>query len=70
MPKRRLEIGRPLVFAQQVAKRLVGKLLKVFHLVVRQKIQRVPGLVIELNALAAHCRTFLAACFTGNIAPV
>jgi hypothetical protein len=42
------------MLAQEIAKRLVGKLLKVLHLVVRQQVQCVPRLVIELNALAAH----------------
>src|SRR5215510_6082988 len=57
LAQRLLEIGGTPVLAQQIAERLVGELLKLLHLVMRQQVQRVPGLVVELNALAAHYRT-------------
>src|SRR5262249_44727623 len=49
-----LEAGRPAVLAQEVAKRFVGELLEILHLIAGQKVERVPGLGIELHALARH----------------
>src|SRR5436309_1044266 len=54
LPQRRLEVGRPVVLAQQVPERLVGQLLKIHHPVAREEIERVPRLVVELDALAGH----------------
>src|SRR5262245_40681358 len=50
------QIGRSAMFAQQVAERLVGKLLKALHAIVRQQVQRMPGLVVELHPFARHQR--------------
>jgi hypothetical protein len=44
------------VLREQVTKRLVGQLLKIHHPVARQHIERHPGFIIELNALAGHRR--------------
>src|ERR1700722_9745969 len=52
--QRGLEVGRAAVLRQQVAERLVGDLLEVLHPVMGQKVECVPGLVVELDALAGH----------------
>jgi hypothetical protein len=43
-----------MMFLEQIAKRFVGQLLKRRAAVASQKVQCIPGLVIELNALAVH----------------
>jgi hypothetical protein len=50
--QRRLEISRPVVFVQEIAKRLVRKLLECLHRVAREQIQRLPGLRIKFHELA------------------
>src|SRR6516165_1563826 len=50
--ERDLQIGRPVVFAQQVAKGLVGELLQRLNRIAPEQIQRLPGLLVELHQLA------------------
>src|SRR5262249_9461796 len=50
--ERGLQIGRPVVFAEQVAKGLVGKLLQRLHRVAPEQVQGLPGLLIEFHELA------------------
>src|SRR6516162_9346188 len=50
--ERGLQIGRPVVFAQQVAKGLVGELLQRLHRVAPKQIQGLPGLRVEFHELA------------------
>src|SRR5262249_26102915 len=50
--ERSLQIGRPVVFPQQVAKGLVGELLERLHRIAPEQIQRLPGLLIEFHQLA------------------
>src|SRR5215468_3452085 len=50
--ERGLQIGRPVVFAQQVAKGLVGELLQRLHRVASKQIQGLPGLLVEFHELA------------------
>jgi hypothetical protein len=49
-----LQISRPAVLSQQVSKCLIGKLLKILHPIPRQQVESIPGLIIELDALARH----------------
>jgi len=58
-PQRVFQVDRATIFLQQVAERLVREFLKVFHLVVTEKIELPPSLLVELHALARHRMTFL-----------
>src|ERR1700728_1704611 len=49
-----LQTRRPAMLFQQIAERLVGELLEVFHLIAAEQIERAPGLVVELDAFARH----------------
>src|SRR6516164_3722278 len=49
--ERGLQVGRPVVFAQQIAKRLVGKLLQRLHRVAPEQVQGRPRLLVELHEL-------------------
>jgi hypothetical protein len=42
------------MFAQQVPERFVGQFLKIHRAVAGEQIERLPGLIIELHALAGH----------------
>lgn len=53
-PKCSLQIGWPAVLRQQVAKRLVRKLLEGLHRVVAKQVQSLPCLFVEMDALAGH----------------
>jgi hypothetical protein len=44
---------------QQVPGRLIGELLEILHAISRQQVESIPGLAVELDALAGH-RSFLA----------
>src|SRR5262249_46568100 len=44
--ERGLQVARPVVFAQQITKRLVGKLLERLHRVARAQVQRPQSLLI------------------------
>src|SRR5579883_613541 len=68
LPQRRLEIDRPVVLAQEIAERLVGELLKIHHAVARQKVERRPGLLVELHPLAGHACS-AADCFGARRPP-
>src|SRR5581483_11702588 len=46
------QVERHVVLLHQVAERLVGQLLKRHHAAARELVERVPGLQIELDALA------------------
>ena len=48
------QVGRPAMFAQEIAKRFVGQFLKILHLVARQQVERLPRFRVELHALARH----------------
>src|SRR5215510_6542151 len=50
--ERGLQISRPVVFAQQVAKGLVGELLQGLHRIAPKQIQGLPGLLVEFHELA------------------
>src|SRR5262245_36222475 len=50
--ERSLQISRPVVFAQQVAKGLVSELLQRLHRVAPKQIQGLPGLLVEFHELA------------------
>src|SRR5262249_58989050 len=50
--ERGLQISGPVVFAQQVAKGLVGELLERLHRITPEQIQRLPGLRVEFHQLA------------------
>src|SRR5690242_11834876 len=54
-PQRRLQIGRPAVLLEEIAKGFVGELLEIAQAVARQEVERLPGLVVDLNPLARHC---------------
>jgi hypothetical protein len=42
------------VLSQQIAKSLIRKLLKILHLIPAKEVERLPRLVVELDALAFH----------------
>ena len=46
------------MFLQQVAERLVAQLLPGFHRIPRQHVERLPGLLVEREQLAAYRRRF------------
>jgi hypothetical protein len=52
--QRFFEVGWPPVLAQEIAEGFVRELLKILHLIATQKIERLPRLVVELDALAFH----------------
>jgi hypothetical protein len=56
-----LQVDGAAVFLQQIAERFVRELLKVFHLVVAEKINLPPRFLIELYAFARHHSPFLHA---------
>src|SRR5260370_2275244 len=49
--ERGLQVGRPVVFAQQITKGLVGKLLERLHRVAPEQVQGLPRLVVEFHEL-------------------
>src|SRR6516165_12709395 len=49
--ERGLQVGRPVVFAQQITKGLVGKLLQRLHRVAPEQVQGRPRLLVELHEL-------------------
>src|SRR5262249_11800234 len=49
--ERGLQVARPVVFVQQIAKRLVGKLLERLHRVPPEQVQGRPSLLVELHEL-------------------
>jgi len=55
--QRFLQVRWPTVLSQQVAEGLVGKLLKIFHLVAREQVESLPRFVVELDALPFHQTT-------------
>ena len=59
-PKRIFQIDRPAMLFQKVAERLVGKLLKILHLVVAEKVQLPPSFFVDLNTFARHRFAFFA----------
>jgi hypothetical protein len=59
-PQRCFQIGRPSVLVQQVAECLIGKLLKRFHGLAREQIERVPSFLIEPHKLAPNLSGALA----------
>jgi hypothetical protein len=56
------EVSRPPMFLQQVAESFISQLLEVHHAVPSQQVERVPGLVVELDSLAAHSNFHLLFC--------
>src|SRR5262245_39566500 len=52
-----LQRDRPMVLLEQIGKRLIGQVLEILHGVPAQQLQRVPGFVVDLNALAGHQRS-------------
>jgi hypothetical protein len=42
------------VLSQEIAKGFVGKLLEILHLIAGEKVERLPGFVVELDTLAFH----------------
>src|ERR1700685_654520 len=52
--QRVLQVDRPVMLLQQVAKRFVREFLKVLHLIVAEKIDLPPRRFVELHALARH----------------
>jgi len=53
-PQRIFQVNGAAVLFQQIAKRFVGELLKILHLVVPEQIELPPGSFIELHALTRH----------------
>src|SRR5437660_11789233 len=49
--ERGLQVGRPVVFAQQITKGLVGKLLERLHRVAPEQVQGLPRLLVEFHEL-------------------
>src|SRR5258707_14163839 len=49
--ERGLQVGRPIVFAQQITKGLVGKLLERLHRVAPEQVQGLPRLLVEFHEL-------------------
>ena len=58
-PKRILQVDRPAMLFQQIPESLVGKLLKILHLIAAEKIDLSPGLVVELHPFAGLQLAFL-----------
>src|SRR5262249_39422804 len=58
--ERGLQISRPVVFAQQVAKGLVGELLQGLHRIPPKQTQALPGPLVESPGLAPGTGRFLA----------
>src|SRR5437764_14394182 len=50
----RPEIHRPAMFSQQVAQRLIGEGVEINPALAREKRNRLPELIIDLNALCWH----------------
>src|SRR5262249_911385 len=50
--ERGAQVSRPAMLVEEVAKRLVGKLLPGLHRIARQEINGVPSFFVELNELA------------------
>src|SRR5260370_32314769 len=49
-----LQIGRPVVFAQQITKGLVRKLLERLHRVAPEQVQGLPTLLVEFHELTPN----------------
>jgi hypothetical protein len=67
LPEGGLEIDGPAVLFEEVAKRLLGKRLKIHAPIERKQRNGLPRLVVELNAFAGHdqlrkCSIAFAAC--------
>jgi hypothetical protein len=56
--ERRFQADRLVVFLQEVLEGFVGKLLKGLSLLTRDRVDRLPRLIVELHALPRHSRTF------------
>jgi hypothetical protein len=54
LPQGGLKVDRAAVLFQQIGEGLVCDLLEVPHAVPGEQIEGIPGLLIELNALAGH----------------
>jgi hypothetical protein len=52
--QRIFQIDRAAVLLQEIAERLIGELLKIFHLVVPEQVELPPDLFVELQAFARH----------------
>jgi hypothetical protein len=59
--ERVFEIDWPVMFVQKIGKSFIGNLLKTHHPIARQHGERLPGRVIELDALAYHASPAYAA---------
>jgi len=56
LPQGGFEIDGTVVLAQKVPEGFVREFLKIHHPVVRQKVERRPGFIVELEPLAGHRR--------------
>src|SRR5262249_11642062 len=56
LPQGVAQRDRAVVLLQQIGKGLVGQFLEIAHGVTRQEIERVPGLVVDLDSFARHQR--------------
>jgi hypothetical protein len=54
LPQGSLQIGRPAMLLQEVAKRFLGKRLEFYTAIQRKQRNGLPCLVVELNAFARH----------------
>jgi hypothetical protein len=58
--QRVFQVNRTAVFLEQVAKGLVGKLLKILHLIVAEQIQLLPSFFVDLYAFSRHGLPFIS----------
>jgi hypothetical protein len=63
-----LEVYRPTVLLQEIGEGLVGEFLEIPHAVSGEQVEGVPGLLIELNALARQ-RGIIATSIWDSISP-
>ena len=56
LPQGLLQRHRTVMLLQEIREGFVGQVLKIPHAVARQKLQRLPRLVIDLDSLAGHQR--------------
>jgi len=58
-PQRVFQVDRATMFLQKVAECLIGEFLKILHLVVAEKVNLPPSLLVEQHAFARHRAPFL-----------
>ena len=58
-PQRILQVERPVVLLEKIAKGLVSEFLEILHLVTAEQIDLLPGFIVKLYAFARHQLAFL-----------